>query len=373
MLNVESLHSRAMEFADDAAHAAKTGESERAAKLYQAAFEAEREAASLFAGSSSEEPTRSVLFRSAATLALDCGENREAERLACLGLSGGAPAEIADELRDVLERAQWEHHLSLRGVTLDPTEFQFTLDGDAVGLGIANADVVTRRVECAKKLVRRTGHRLQNLPFQDDLRAVSKKTGEDVEVFLSVPRAASFALTFRIGQQQLAFTSVERRQTVIDEMMSCMEILQGGGAAELAARIPDEAYRANFVALARQLQPDGTQVKLVGLTCLRDGVERRVQLSRQVPRSGDQPFERPMVSLDTGQAVTIVGRLKYADSMSKQEKIRLVDDDGKTSLIYVPKGMMADIVRPLWDDVVTVVAHRRGTRLTLSEIARRDE
>jgi hypothetical protein len=257
-------------------------------------------------------------------------------------------------------------------MTLDPTEFQFTIDGDAVGLGIANADVVTRRVECTKKMVRRTGHRLQNLPFQDDLRASGKKVGDDVEVFLSVPRAASFALTFRIGQPQLEFTSVERRRSVIDEMMSCMEILQGGGPAELVARIPDEAYRANFVALARQLQPDGTQVKLVGLTCLRNGVERRVQLSRQFPRSG-YITEGQSVGHDAAQTVTVVGRLKYADSTSKKDKIRLVDDGGKVSSIYVPKGMMADIVRPLWDDTVTVVAHRRGTQLTLSEIMRRDE
>ena len=48
------------------------------------------------------EPTQPVPFRSAATLALDCGELCEAERLLAAALSGDPPAEIADELRDVL-------------------------------------------------------------------------------------------------------------------------------------------------------------------------------------------------------------------------------------------------------------------------------
>ena len=46
--------------------------------------------------------TRSVLYRSAATLALDAGETQEARRLAECGLAGAPPAEIADELREVL-------------------------------------------------------------------------------------------------------------------------------------------------------------------------------------------------------------------------------------------------------------------------------
>jgi hypothetical protein len=61
------------------------------------------------------------LLRSAATLALDCGEYRQAERLASIGLAGNPPAEIAVELREVLERALVER-LELEGqvVRLEP-------------------------------------------------------------------------------------------------------------------------------------------------------------------------------------------------------------------------------------------------------------
>jgi hypothetical protein len=49
----------------------------------------------------SAEPTRSVLHRSAAALAVECGEAREAERLIAVALAGNPPEEIAEELRDL--------------------------------------------------------------------------------------------------------------------------------------------------------------------------------------------------------------------------------------------------------------------------------
>ncbi|HFA47501.1 MAG TPA: hypothetical protein ENJ95_00630 [Bacteroidetes bacterium] len=49
------------------------------------------------------EPSRSVLFRSAAWLAVKAGKYREAERMAAFGLSGNPPKMILDELREVQE------------------------------------------------------------------------------------------------------------------------------------------------------------------------------------------------------------------------------------------------------------------------------
>jgi hypothetical protein len=68
------------------------------------AFDRERQAADRVAGDVSLEPTRSVLHRSAASLALECGALREAERLIATALSGDPPEEIAEELRDLLEQ-----------------------------------------------------------------------------------------------------------------------------------------------------------------------------------------------------------------------------------------------------------------------------
>ena len=63
-----------------------------------------RQAAARIASHVGEEPMRSVLHRSAASLALNCEEYRLAEKLLAVGLAGDPPAEIADEMRDLMEQ-----------------------------------------------------------------------------------------------------------------------------------------------------------------------------------------------------------------------------------------------------------------------------
>lgn len=95
------LHETAMELLDKGL---LERDSSRARDWFRSAFEKERAAASLLAEARDEEPTRSVLYRSAATLALDCREYDEAERLIAEGLSGTPPAEIACELKDLRQQ-----------------------------------------------------------------------------------------------------------------------------------------------------------------------------------------------------------------------------------------------------------------------------
>src|SRR5947209_2385099 len=98
MSNIHERHRKAMSLLDEANVARMQGDNEQSRALWQQAFEAEREAAELLTDSSEYEPTRSILFRSAATLALDCGEYGEAERLAAAGLMGNPPEALAHEL-----------------------------------------------------------------------------------------------------------------------------------------------------------------------------------------------------------------------------------------------------------------------------------
>jgi PHD/YefM family antitoxin component YafN of YafNO toxin-antitoxin module len=105
MKNIRDLHHQAMEFADQAFIAILHGKAEEAMVFSRQAFELEREAALELEADKNFEPTRAILFRSAATLALDCREPREAERLAAIGLAGNPPGDLADELREVFQRA----------------------------------------------------------------------------------------------------------------------------------------------------------------------------------------------------------------------------------------------------------------------------
>ncbi len=95
---IETLHRTAMELAQQGEMASDTSRSQ---ELFRAAFEKEREAAELLKDRLDLEPTRSVLFRSAASLAMDCRDFAEADRLLENGLAGRPPADLAEEMRDL--------------------------------------------------------------------------------------------------------------------------------------------------------------------------------------------------------------------------------------------------------------------------------
>jgi hypothetical protein len=102
MQAIEADHIRAMEYVDKAHEAKRRGDAAATSLNFTEAFLLEKQAAEAMVPYLDVEPTRSILLRSAASLALECKRSEEAERLACLGLSGKPPVEIRAELREVL-------------------------------------------------------------------------------------------------------------------------------------------------------------------------------------------------------------------------------------------------------------------------------
>ncbi len=96
-----------MRLVDEAKAARRQGNGQLARERLRQALDRERQAADRVAADVSLEPTRSVLQRSAAALALECGQLREAERLVAAALSGNPPEEIAEKLRDLLEQVDF--------------------------------------------------------------------------------------------------------------------------------------------------------------------------------------------------------------------------------------------------------------------------
>lgn len=96
---VNELHQEAMAIAEHAFIAKWKGDNETALPQFRRAYELEAEAALLVINA---ETTRAILLRSAASLAYNCGEMREAEKLIALALAGDPPNEIAEELRDLM-------------------------------------------------------------------------------------------------------------------------------------------------------------------------------------------------------------------------------------------------------------------------------
>jgi len=84
---INDLHERAMSLAEAAIVARTEGDEATSRERFQEALELARQAAARIAPHVGEEPMRSVLHRSAASLALNCEEYRLAEKLLAVGLA----------------------------------------------------------------------------------------------------------------------------------------------------------------------------------------------------------------------------------------------------------------------------------------------
>jgi len=98
MKNARELHQHAMLISSEADKQLQAGKVEKYLELGKQAFELEREAAMMLFSELGAEPTRSVLYRSAATLALNCNQPKEAKKLIHAALSGSPPEAIEHEL-----------------------------------------------------------------------------------------------------------------------------------------------------------------------------------------------------------------------------------------------------------------------------------
>ena len=116
MSQIQELHQQAMDLAEVAFTAKLRGDIEQANQLNWQAFEKEAKAAALLASNLEAEPTRSVLYRSAASLAVDCGEMQTAERLIATALAGNPPQEIAEELKDLFIQINLQQYFERRGI-----------------------------------------------------------------------------------------------------------------------------------------------------------------------------------------------------------------------------------------------------------------
>ena len=370
MSTVRELHQAAMELAELATAARITGGIAASRDLLRQAMHQEIQAAEIVASNFQAEPTRSVLLRSAASLALQCGEWREAERLISVALAASPPASVAEELRDLLEQTYFERHLSLRGIVLEPQELQLSIAGKMAGAGITLSEAFVGRVQDIQRLVVRTVERKLGRAFREHGQAPASIV-KQWQLFLLAPRPGSFTVTLRIGRpEQPLLPGLEDafEPEIIDDLLTNFELLNSSREDELHRRIPEESYYRNFVGLAKQIAPDGQTISFVGLTSQQGEQERRVQITRY------QNTIRWIGETETGgggEMVTVTGRLLFADSTKGSEgRIDLIDATKERHKIRVPEGMMTDIVRPLYEDEVTVTGVKRKGLIFLQNIER---
>ena len=153
-----------------------------------------------------------------------------------------------------------------------------SLSGQAVGLGVVRSDEFSVRIGESSRLLQRIIERRMGRPFREG--GSPTKDVRDYELFVTVPRAASFAVTFRLGQpsQQCPFQGMS--DTAVDEFMDLMDLVNSGRVDEVQERVSEPAYLRNFLGLVKKIAPDGERIRQVGFTSVRNGVERFVSMNK---------------------------------------------------------------------------------------------
>ena len=359
-----AAHDRAMDFAFLADRSKAAGNLDEAARLYGQALESEL--AALAALHSPTSKTFAVMHRSAAWLALECREIRQAEQLASAGLAGDPPPEIAEELREVWEQANFHRHLHARGIVLADHEIQMTLSGPGVGLGITEWTGYRGRVDDTLKMITRITERRAERPFRHrgPPEAVIRNY---LSPQVSLARAASYSVSIRLGRGQLhlpGLLDLPEMPEVIHDFLTIVEEVNGASEDQLEELIPDDSYRRNALALVKQIAPDGAKIKQVGFAA--SGVDGPRMIGFTRTKKDVQPSTADRTQTEE-RVVEIHGTLLFADARGTSNEIRIVDEDGEQKVKVEPE-MMDDIVRPLWNSVVSVRGVRRGSSVTLTDI-----
>jgi hypothetical protein len=368
---IENDHHLAMQLTDDALAARRKGDHSTSIQYFRAAFEAERRAAEALFASFDIEPTRSILYRSAGYLALDCGETREAERMAAAGLTGTPPSDIAEQLRDLIERVNFQRHLDLRGVDLHGAEIQLSLSGKAVDFGSVEQSVFTRRVDSTEKIALRLAERRTGKEFEE---RIPKSLRREFNMYVSVPRAASYAVTLRFGSGPDALPGLDQRDELVAEMLECLDCFRKDDEVGLRAIIKDETYFNNFVGLARLIEPDGANLSTVGFTAMLEGKRRQVNLSvwdqpepTKIRRMPNTPRPVPIVS--PSPQISVIGVLLHADERQRNASYVHIRTETQGDVrVSVPAGFMSDVVGQFWDTTVKITGKKFKGAIQLSDI-----
>ena len=376
MKTVNDLHPKAMDLAEEAFRLREKNQHKRALELFVKALELEREAALLLPPIEESEPSRSILFRSAASLAFN-GENyEEAERLVAHGLSGYPPIEIKEELKNLYEDINFQRHLYASGVSLSENQWLMSIHGNATYFGGTLVEPLFNRIEKVTALFYRTVERMLGVDYR--IHGSSKKEIKDVYgLYLNAFAPSSFAVSFQVGapNPQLEFFDHRPKppvkpDKVVDELMSCLELWELGKSDTLKERIPNQTYYENFVGIAKQIAPDGDDVKLVGFKSVRKGREKPVTLRKSRERLREQPYEVLTLKKKGAQKINFKGILKFASTPITRHygTVQLLTEKEGQQSIKVPLGMMKEVVKPYYEESVIIGTMKKGDLYYLTDI-----
>jgi len=362
MSKVRELHNMAMQWAEKALAARHHNDKQLSIDYSQKAFLLEAEAAKLIPNEKSSEPTRSILYCSAASLAYKAKQFEEAERLAIQGLAGFPSPRIKKELTTLYEKVSFQEHLALNDISLNTEDFQLTFQGHAASDGFIFYDCFKEHFEALQSLIEKTTQRLMRSPYKKG------NVAKELKPFmagLSVARAGSYAVTVRLAYKENQTTSLlVTPDEVINEVIYCVDEINKEHEAELNKHISDPAYYNHFLSMAKKLAPDGHDIVGVGLT----GRDCKTGLTR---KKADIPIffvREESIEKKLIEPLNIIGTLDLASAKPNQpEYIGLTAENGETYKLYADVGL-DDYVKSFYKQQVSVSGNYDGEFVFITDL-----
>lgn len=353
MTTIKQWHHRAMERVDDGLAARRAGDHEKARLYYDEAVEWERKAAE----ASTTQPSRSILFRSAAWMALEAEDPAEAERLAACGLmASDVPEKRKAELRAVAEEARMRLYTPMAPPGAAPAIF-LHLEGPAIAYGQAPPSVISTRQDALIRLLVRTAERKKKKPF--------RQKGKSTVISDLQPKVVCEAASVVV---RVALMGTEQRHMwdenieIVREVHRCLNYFYNHDERALHSRIHDPAYLNDFRLCATELTPDEKSVTSVDvMTSISGATQSPIRLRKRIPHE-TLPTEKKRTQL--------IGFFRGADETGKSSDIiKLVErSTEKIYKIQVKNTSVEEMVRSLYGAMVRVEVVRKNRKYFMSEM-----
>lgn len=378
MTTVSEFHDRAMMSADRMLALRHKGQHEEAIVLAKQAYQDEAAAVRLAFELNVSVPTKLILLKSAANLGR---EARQFEDGIDLCIAALAMPDLRSYRRDVLhamDTLRTYEHLQLDGVVLDDTDVQLSVAGTEAAPGFARLSEVMRRVDHVSALTRRTA--LRRAGAESGRPRLEGRFHEAVTPYLSVARAASYAVTLRFGVLEqieldldgVKVAPVSIRET-LDQMMHIVSAYTHGGPSAIIKEFGDNAFARSMSQLIRDMSPDDERVHTVGLTVVRSGKAMPIALPARntfqtpVPSAFAEAIGRE--ALPPREIVLSGTLLEGSAKRANHAWATLISDEGASDRVYYDEATFGDVIDKYWKQRVRATVLRRGNRLSvLSDI-----
>lgn len=266
---MRNIHRHAMKLVRRADSLIENNAVDKALRLYAAACQIEHFVAASLIKQKESEPTRSILYLSAASLAWRCKSYEKAERLVYEGLSGFPSPRTKVDLQRLLDDIHCRVEFASAVKSYEEGTIYTKVNGRSIGHGKIPLHLFAKYSDCVSGLILRIQDRL----FHKSYESRNSRSKEYVDNLLipNIVALGSGSFKFHIqmmpasNQLSIVHNGVTPAK-IVNEFMENLSLFNDEKFDELHTTIGDEAYYTNFISLIKQIAPDGESVRTLSFS-----------------------------------------------------------------------------------------------------------